>query len=325
MFEWQLPIFEWLQSFSPALDMPMRVITALGDFEFYMLLIPMLYWCVDPRLGIWSMFAAGMADFTTTYFKQALHFPRPYWAHESVELLIPGGASGFSTPSGHASGTLAFWGAVALHYQKRWIWVTVITLCALVGVSRVYLGVHFPSDVLLGWGLAIVLLLLISSGRRMLPPTLGLHKTGRAIFYSFMLFVALIAIGVVVVLVSQVPIWIEHATDSFSMKGYFRDGGIMFGALTGYILLSRDLRYSAEGSVVQKIARYILGCLVLVGIWVGLDVLFEPLAPEESPLGLGLRFVRYMAMGLWVGYIAPLIFVWTGLAGRQKRRKALNE
>ncbi len=322
MFEWQLPIIHWLQSLSPGLDMPMRIITAMGDFEFYMLIIPMLYWCVDPRLGLWSMMAAGLSHLTTTYFKQATHFPRPYWAYDSVKLLLPGGAGDFSTPSGHASGTLAFWGAIALHYQKRWIWTAVIIFCALVGISRVYLGVHFPSDILLGWGLAIVLLLLLFVGRRMLPATLGLHKTGRAIFYAFMLFTALIAIGVVIVLVNQVPIWVEEAPDAFSMGVYFRDGGIMFGALVGYILLSRDLRYSAEGSVIQKIARYVFGCIVLVGIWIGLDILFEPLAPEASPLGLGLRFVRYMAMGLWVGYIAPLIFVWTGLAGRQKRRKS---
>ncbi len=300
----------------------MWVITLTGNFEFYMLIIPFLYWCVNPQLGLWAMFAAGLSDVTTTYFKQAIHLPRPYWAYESVDLLSPIGSSSFSTPSGHASGTLTFWGYIALFYKKTWLWAAVLTLVLLVGISRVYLGVHFPSDIALGWGLAIIILFLVLVGQRVLPPTLGLRKPGRAIFYAFLFSAVIITVGAVVVILSKAPIWLDHAHHAFSMNGYVTDGGVLFGALAGYVLMRRDLRYSATGSVFKKILRYVIGAAVLAGIWLGLDIVFEPLAPENSPIGFALRFVRYALVGFWVSYLAPLVFVWTGLASRQKRQKA---
>lgn len=57
----------------------------------------------------------------------------------------------YSFPSGHAAGNLIFFGAIAMLGRSRTGWV-IATLCiALIGVSRIWLGVHWPSDVLAGW------------------------------------------------------------------------------------------------------------------------------------------------------------------------------
>src|SRR6185436_699755 len=57
----------------------------------------------------------------------------------------------FGFPSGHAQNAATAWIATAFYFKKRWIWTTAILLISLVGLSRVYLGVHFPTDVLGGW------------------------------------------------------------------------------------------------------------------------------------------------------------------------------
>lgn len=65
----------------------------------------------------------------------------------------------YSFPSGHASGTIALFGALALLAGSRWGWIAAILLIATTGASRVWLGVHWPSDVICGWieGAAIIL------------------------------------------------------------------------------------------------------------------------------------------------------------------------
>ena len=71
-------------------------------------------------------------------------------------------AGGYSFPSGHSFGSAAVYGAAALclgeRYprQKRRFWTFAAFAVLLVGVSRAYLRVHFPSDVLAGWGLGLL-------------------------------------------------------------------------------------------------------------------------------------------------------------------------
>lgn len=66
---------------------------------------------------------------------------------------------GYSFPSGHAMGSMAMVAAlVVLAHRTRWRWWTLVVgalFVALIGATRVYLGVHYPSDVLAGWGAAI--------------------------------------------------------------------------------------------------------------------------------------------------------------------------
>ncbi len=57
----------------------------------------------------------------------------------------------YSFPSGHAAGNLILFGALAMVIARRDAWVTGVSLIGLIGVSRVWLGVHWPSDVIAGW------------------------------------------------------------------------------------------------------------------------------------------------------------------------------
>jgi len=65
----------------------------------------------------------------------------------------------YSFPSGHASGNMAFFCALALSVGSRWSWIAITPIIFMIGISRVWLGVHWPSDVICGWieGVAILL------------------------------------------------------------------------------------------------------------------------------------------------------------------------
>lgn len=65
---------------------------------------------------------------------------------------------GYGLPSGHAQHTLVEWGVIAAWVHRRWFSVLAVALVASIGFSRIWLGVHFPTDVLGGWLLGAVLL-----------------------------------------------------------------------------------------------------------------------------------------------------------------------
>ena len=87
--------------------------------------------------------------------KELICRPRPPLQLDELSVLLPL-PSGFSFPSGHAASSFAAAGAFSRGIPLKWVKVLFFALAALMGFSRVYLGVHYPSDVLAGAGLGLL-------------------------------------------------------------------------------------------------------------------------------------------------------------------------
>jgi undecaprenyl-diphosphatase len=156
----------------PALTAAMRAVTALGSEYFLVPLAAILVWRWlrrGERQTAWH-FAAGSlgAEAMAQLLKALIQRPRP----EMFFGLAP--AETYSFPSGHAFvPAVFFWiAAGGLLAPARWR-AAVVALAALLGLSRVYLGYHYPSDVVAGWALAGAWLALWSmvADRRRASPT----------------------------------------------------------------------------------------------------------------------------------------------------------
>jgi membrane-associated phospholipid phosphatase len=156
----------------PALTAAMRLITMLGSEYFLVPLAAILVWRWEKRgerKAAYLLVAGSLsAEAVVQLLKALIHRPRP----EVFFGLVP--AETYSFPSGHAFVPAVYFGMLVgiLATGSRWR-AAVVVMAALLGFSRVYLGYHYPSDVVAGWALAVVWLTLwaIVADRRAASPT----------------------------------------------------------------------------------------------------------------------------------------------------------
>ncbi|MEP6775060.1 MAG: phosphatase PAP2 family protein [Chloroflexota bacterium] len=163
---------------SPALDKTMSAATALGE-PWALGAVGVLIgvdWLVQNRkadLITWASALVG-GGLLNELLKRRFHRARP------ALKLRRAHATGYSFPSGHAMMTLSTYGTLAYLVSRRGtltkhpaaslVWAPVLLLSALVGSSRVYLEVHYPTDVLAGWAAAIVWASTCSTARNFMEP-----------------------------------------------------------------------------------------------------------------------------------------------------------
>lgn len=288
---WGVEVSRALQTLSnPVLDGAMRALTELGSEWFYLLALPVIYWCVDERRGLRVGAAVFVSAWVNGRLKALFAQPRPYDFDPSVGMLRE---TSYGLPSGHAQGSGTFWGMLSPAFRKPWNLVLALGLPFLIGLSRVYLGVHFPTDVLAGWALAAVLVvpwLLWGAPIERWIADLGLRWQ--------------IVVATVVALAMN-----ALAPEETNLGGAFF--GMAAGAAWQFDRLGFD---AASGKFGAKALRLLLGYAGLAAVYVGGKLLL----PGEGAAGYALwRFLRYALVGAWVAYGAPEVFVRLGLAARR--------
>ncbi|MGQ9778595.1 MAG: phosphatase PAP2 family protein [Bacillota bacterium] len=292
------PIIRWGLDFiaavqrmgSPALDALFRGASFLGSELFFLLFLPFILWCVDFTAGIRLGSYVFLSQFVNIAAKDLFQLPRP--AHYRPELArVKQG--GYGLPSGHAQNTIILWGALAVWSGKAWVRAAAAVLVLMVGFSRVYLGVHFPTDVLAGWGIGAMLLALFLAA----TPVVEERLTRMGLIPRIVLALAL-------------PILLALIHPAKDVVGGL---AAMTGLGLGAALFAHRRSFCARGPWPRRIVRYLLGISVLAGLYLGLSAVFPR---AGSALYLPFRFLRYMLLGLWAGLGAPWTFLKLRLAGK---------
>jgi membrane-associated phospholipid phosphatase len=298
LFAWGIGVVLALQAFStPALDGVFLAITQLGSELFFLLLVPLIYWCLDKRFGSRLAFLFLLSAFVNVWLKALFNTPRPYEYDSRVKLIGPPEPSP-AFPSGHAQSSTTTWAALGRRAQRGWVWALGIAIIALVSLSRMYLGVHFPHDVAGG---IVIGALIVAIFARVEP--------GVSSWLATLPFGAQIALSVAVPL-ALLPIFVDR--DSVAAAAVLSGTGI------GYALQRRSANFSAGGPIGQRALRFVLGTIGTLAIYLGLRVAFEAITHEEgSALWYALRYVRYGLVGVWAIGLWPTIVVRTGLAAKE--------
>lgn len=145
-------ILDWIQANlrTPWLDWFAPKVTFLCEAGWFWIVLTLVFllWKKHRRLGA-TMFVGLVLCvlFGNIILKHAVARPRPCWINQNIDMLV-GIPDDYSFPSGYSMASFAS-SVIMLRYDRR-IGIPAVILAALIALSRLYLYVHFPTDVLVG-------------------------------------------------------------------------------------------------------------------------------------------------------------------------------
>ena len=293
-FEWEVSLIQWLQSWIGTVGVAIAsAFTMLGEDLICVAIIGFLYWCWDKelgkRIGVNLLFAVTLSGMIKNIFMRR----RPYFDNEGVKCLkavdskadiYDISAQGFSFPSIHAVKAVTLYTSLGI-YTKKKIWMVIlgVVLPLLVGISRVALGVHYPTDVIAGWLIGAIIIFLL--------PLLQKKIKNRWIFYGILVLVT-------------IPGWFYcKSTDYFTG----------FGFLTGFILATEFEERFVKFETTRNVLRWILRLLIGIGLYFVFNTLLKlPFSGDfldsGTTLAYAVRAIRYFIITLVIIGVYPLMF-----------------
>ncbi|WP_096201790.1 phosphatase PAP2 family protein [Bacillus sp. FJAT-45350] len=277
---------EILQRFTqlqhPFLDPIAAVLTFLGNEEFYFIILPLIYWCVSKSIGFRLFYIFIFSIYINSLLKISFAVTRPIGVEGVNSLFVSSAEVGShfphdSFPSGHAQGSATLWGYLA-YISRSTVFITFAgSLILLISLSRLYTGVHWPSDIIVGLGLGLAIILI------------SIYVTK---------FLSSISIGLQWVLAIIFPILLVFL---FPAEEGYKYAGLLLGAGIGYLLEGKFVKMEISSSLTRKGFALLIGLGGMFAIQIGLKVIF--------PEAFIYDFIRYGFIGLWGLFVAPLLFV----------------
>ena len=291
---------------TPWLTEIMLAVTELGGETAFLALALIVFWCVDKRRGYYLMSVGFVSTIFNQFLKLFCRIPRP-WVRDpdftAVEEAIPE-ATGYSFPSGHSQSSVGVFGCLVATAKKGWMKALCIALLVLVPFSRMYLGVHTPSDVLVGSAISLALVFALRP--------LVCREGGMKWVIAMMLVLA--AANLAYVRFYRFP----ADVDMYNLEHGRETAATLFGCVAAVAVV-----YPAEKKWVNfpnsavwwaQILKILGGLAVVLAVKGGLKAPLAAILPE-----LPARGIRYFLVVVTAGLLWPMTFRWFEKLGRKQK------
>ena len=292
-FPWEVSLMEWLQSHVGGAGISLiSFFSMFGEELLLILILGFVYWSYDKKLGRTIGLSAIMGLTWNTMAKNVALRRRPYFDHEGIRILrvvepeadiYDIAAQGYSFPSGHSTNAATVFGALAVNLRRRWVTVVAIVLPLLTGISRFVVGAHYPTDVVAGWLLGVISVLIVRLMQKRLNNTLALYG---------------------ILLATAVP-------GFFFCKSadYFTSMGLLIGFMGGTLLEDRRVRFENTRKPVWMVARVLGGLVVYFALNTALKLPFpKDFLSSGSTASLLVRCARYAVVSFVDFGVYPALF-----------------
>ena len=270
-----MEVIKFIQSFSnPFLDYFFSIITHIGGATIGVIFSVILFWCINKQLGYKFLYAIIFSFSLNNVLKGFFNSPRPIGQTGITSNEIKT-ATGSSFPSGHSQGNATSFTFMMNEFKNKYVWIIGIFMLIMVPLSRLYLGVHWPKDVIAG---TIIGILSVFISNKIFDKSFD--KSSSLIIYSLIIFLVL---------------------------GLFlpsNDLNKALGAFIGFVislkLEKKYIKFNPNGKTLTQIIKCTIGIAGALIIY----LLFS-----KYLKGTYFTILKYFSLTMWITSIAPFIFV----------------
>ncbi len=293
----------------PLLDELMLLSTHLGEETAFLVVALIVFWCVDKYQGYYVLGVGLFGNMANQFLKIVCQVPRPWVRDETLNTLeaAKGEAGGYSFPSGHSQTAVGYLGCIAETQKNKIIRAVCIVFMVLVPFSRIYVGVHTLSDILVGSGMALAMVALFK------PLMLG-KNAKRNIPWIFASLLILSIAYLLYVELYPFPADLDAHNYESAVKNGYTFLGCFAGVLVVYLVDEKWFCFRTDAIWWAQIIKAVLGLVAVLIVKEGTRSLLEAILPVMPA-----RAVRYFLIVIVAGIVWPLTFGWFSKLGRKAK------
>ncbi len=297
---------------NPFLDAVMSIITMIGEETLFLAIALCIFWCVDKKRGYIFLLVGFVGICINQILKLTFRIPRP-WVKDPNFTIVESAraeATGYSFPSGHTQNVADTFGCIGRGSRKWWVRIVCVVIILLVGLSRMYLGVHTPLDV----GVSLLVgALLIFALYPLLEKLLASDRNTRIALCS----VALVSLCFVLYTeLFPFPADIDPHNLTSGRKNAYTMLGCSVALLVVNFIDTRKTNFTTDAPLLAQACKLVVGAGLAVGLKAGLKpltvLIFDGNVVESA--------LRYFLVVLFAGALWPLTFpMWGKLFAKKTK------
>ena len=299
---------------NPVLDFFFSLITYCGDEIIFMAVGMIVFWCFSKNEGYYLLCVGFLGTAINQFLKMLFRIPRPWVKDPSFTIVESAreAASGYSFPSGHTQSSVGLFGGVARWNKNKILRIAMIAMCVIVPLSRMYLGVHTPADVLVSLCVALVLIFVgypifnwaIRSPKRMYC-VFGFLALVMAAYLCFVMFY-------------EFPDSVYLPENIHNLESAQKNGFTLMGCILGiFFVYTADVKWTKFETKAVWWAQ-IIKALVGIGLVLAAKELLKYPLNAIMDENTWARLVRYFLMVIVGGVLWPMTFKYFARLGNKK-------
>ena len=302
---------------NPVCDFLFSIVTLFGEETIFMAVGLIVFWCVSKYQGYFLLCTGFVGTMANQFLKMLFRIPRP-WVKDPGFTIVESAreaASGYSFPSGHTQTSVGLFGGIARANRTLWLRITAIALCVLVPLSRMYLGVHTPADVLVSSAIALVLIFVGY------PLFKLATKSSKTMYIILGVLTALSVAYLCFISFYQFPAEVYTEENIHNYNSALKNAYTLLGCMLGFIVVyTVDLKWTKfETDAIWwvQIIKIVGGLAVVLAVKELARFPLDTILPDH--INTWSRLIRYFLVAITGGALWPLTFkFWNKLSTRKE-------